>query len=107
MKYLSECDFLIYDLHAGNPRDVDLALAGNNLSFNYVLALKKYNIEEEKVLILISSLMVWNKTPKKLKEIRDGKIVEDEPANGEGEEGKEQEEGAQEEKEKVSENLSR
>jgi hypothetical protein len=28
MKYLSECDLLIFDLHAGNPRDVDLALAG-------------------------------------------------------------------------------
>lgn len=31
MKYLSECDLLIYDLHAGNPRDVDLALAGKSL----------------------------------------------------------------------------
>ena len=28
MKYLSECDLLVYDLHAGNPRDVDLALQG-------------------------------------------------------------------------------
>ena len=43
--------------------------------------MKKYNIEEEKVLIVISSLMAWNQTPKKLKEIKDGKIVEDEPAN--------------------------
>ena len=29
MKYLSECDVLIYDLHSGNPHDVDLALEGN------------------------------------------------------------------------------
>jgi hypothetical protein len=28
MKYLSECNLLVYDLHAGNPRDVDLAIAG-------------------------------------------------------------------------------
>lgn len=28
MKYLSECDVLIYDLHSGNPHDVDLALEG-------------------------------------------------------------------------------
>lgn len=38
-------------------------------SFDSFLALKKYNSEDEKVLILISSLMVWNKTPAKLKEI--------------------------------------
>lgn len=63
----------------------------HNISLNLV-ALKKYNIEEEKVLILISSLMVWNNTPKKLKEIRDGKIVEDEADNPDAEENKEQEE---------------
>ena len=34
-----------------------------------VLALKKFNFEEEKVLILISSLMVWNKTPPKMREV--------------------------------------
>ena len=62
------------------------------------LALKKYNIEEEKVLILITSLMAWNQTPKKLKEVKDGKIVEDEAENPEGEENKEQDEGAQEDK---------
>ena len=50
MKYLSECDLLVYDLHQGNPKDVELAIQ----------ALKKNNVEEEKVLILISSLMVWN-----------------------------------------------
>ena len=64
----------------------------------FPLALKKYNIEEEKVLILITSLMAWNQTPKKLKEVKDGKIVEDEAENPEGEENKEQDEGAQEDK---------
>ena len=36
-----------------------------------VLALNKYNSEEEKVLILISSLMAWDATPKKLQEIKE------------------------------------
>lgn len=57
MKYLSECDLIIYDLHSGSPDDVKLALE----------ALKKYKAEEggEKTLILISSLMAWQGTPKK------------------------------------------
>jgi len=46
-------------------------------SYLILLALKKHNIEEEKVLILISSLMVWNKTPNKLKEIKEGKEAEE------------------------------
>jgi hypothetical protein len=77
MKYLSECDLLVYDLHQGNPKDVELAIQ----------ALKKYNVEEEKVLILISSLMVWNKTPPKMREVdENGKIIEEknEGASGEG-----------------------
>lgn len=49
MKYLSECDLIVYDLHSGDPTDVRLALE----------ALKKHKFEEEKVLILISSLMAW------------------------------------------------
>lgn len=52
----------MYDLHSGNPKDVELALA----------ALKKYNFEEEKTLILISSLMVWNRTPAKMREVKEG-----------------------------------
>lgn len=87
MRYLSECDILVYDLHSGNPRDVDLALQ----------ALKKHNIEEEKVLILISSLMVWNKTPSKLKEIKEGKEAE-EGAEGEGEGEKVEKEEIEDEK---------
>ena len=60
MKYLSECDLIIYDLHSGDPHDVKLALK----------ALEKFKFEEEKTLILISSLMAWQGTPKKLEEIK-------------------------------------
>jgi len=60
MKFLSECDLIIYDLHSGNPRDVELALE----------SLRKHKFEEEKILILISSLMAWQGTPKKLEEVK-------------------------------------
>ena len=71
MKYLSECDLLVYDLHQGNPKDVELAIQ----------ALKKANADEEKVLILISSLMVWNKTLPKMREVDDnGKFIEEKGA---------------------------
>ena len=60
MKFISECNVIIYDLHTGNPKDVELALE----------AFKKYPIEEEKVLILISSVAVWKNTPPKLEEIK-------------------------------------
>lgn len=76
MKYLSECDIMVFDLHQGNPHDVHLAID----------ALKKYNFEDEKVLILISSLMVWNKTPPKMREVdENGKFIDEKPA-GEGDE---------------------
>jgi len=61
------------------------------------LALKKYNFEEEKILILVSSLMVWNNTPKKLKELRDGRLVEDVAEILEAEGDAEDEPAAQEE----------
>lgn len=60
MKYLSECDLIVYDLHSGKPDDVRLALD----------ALNKHKTEEEKVLILISSLMAWQGTPRKQEEIK-------------------------------------
>lgn len=49
MKYLADCDLIVQDLHSGDPNDYKLALE----------ALKKHKFEEEKVLILISSLMAW------------------------------------------------
>ena len=95
MKYLSECDLLVYDLHQGNPKDVELAIQ----------ALKKNNVEEEKVLILISSLMVWNKTVPKMREVdENGKFIEEKGAGdgttaegGSGEEAKAPEEKPAEE----------
>ncbi len=83
MKYISECNVIIYDVHAGNPMDVNLALD----------ALKKFTFEEEKILILISSVAVWKKTEPQLVE-----IVEEPPKEGEGEE--EEGEGQEDEKPK-------
>ena len=60
MKYLADCDLIVFDLHSGNPTDVRLALE----------ALKKHKIEEDKTLILISSLMAWKGTPEKQVEIK-------------------------------------
>lgn len=64
MQYLSKCDLIVYDLHFGNPDDVRLALK----------ALKKQTAEGEErpaetILILISSLLAWDKTPRNLQEI--------------------------------------
>ncbi|CAI2386648.1 unnamed protein product [Moneuplotes crassus] len=82
MKYISDCDVIIYDLHRGDPRDIELALG----------AFEKYKIEEEaeeKVLILISSVAVWKNTEPKLVEIK----PEGEKKEGEGEgEGEKEEE---------------
>jgi len=63
-KYISQCDLIVYDLHSGNPKDVQLAID----------ALKKYVNDEEgggedKVLVLISSLMAWDATPRKLEKL--------------------------------------
>jgi hypothetical protein len=88
MKYLSECDLIIYDLHSGNPQDVMLALE----------ALRKYKFEEEKILILVSSLMAWSGTPRKLEELKTlEQIAEDQrlaalaAKDGEAVEGEEEE----------------
>jgi len=60
-KYIAKCDLIVYDLHFGNPENVKEAIE----------ALKKIPAEGEErpsetVLILISSLLAWDKTPKKL-----------------------------------------
>jgi adenylate kinase len=89
MKYISEWDVIIYDLHSGNPRDIDLALG----------AFEKYKIEEEsegKVLILISSVAVWKNTEPKLVEVKPDLPPE---AEGEGEEAKKEGEGEEDKKE--------
>ena len=63
MTYISKCDLIVYDLHSGNPEDVSLALE----------AMEKKRGEEEatneKIIILISSLLAWDATPRNLEEI--------------------------------------
>lgn len=67
---------IVYDLHSGNPQDVKMAID----------ALKAPRGEEEggndgeKVLILISSLLSWDATPKKLVEVRDPREIAAEEA---------------------------
>ena len=75
MKYISECDIIIYDLHAGNPKDIEMATT----------ALKKYNYETEKVLLLVSSVMMWKNTEPKLVEEKPESA--EQPGEEEGEEG--------------------
>jgi hypothetical protein len=64
MTYISKCDLVVYDLHSGNPEDVTLALD----------AMNKPRVDDdpaqEKILILISSLLAWDSTPRNLEEIR-------------------------------------
>ena len=90
--YVSKCDLIVYDLHAGSPQDVKLAID----------ALAKPKIDEEPgnecILILISSLLAWDRTPKNLEEIRnpdepdsdeEANIVEEVKEDGEKIEGEE------------------
>ena len=81
MKYFMQCDVILFDLHSGDPHDYKLALKALE---------KAKELDEEKVLIIISSLMVWNNTPPKMKE----RGTKDPVPKEEGEEG---EEGAEEE----------
>ena len=100
--YVSKCDLIVYDLHAGNPKDVKLAID----------ALAKPNKEDEPgnecILILISSLLAWDRTPKNLEEIKnpnepdseeEGQVAEvkEEGEKAEGEEGEAEMEGSVEE----------
>ena len=48
-------DIFIYDLNTGNLKEVDYIIKG----------LKTLRIESEKILILISNIMTWAKTPDK------------------------------------------
>ena len=103
MTYISKCDLIVYDLHSGNPEDVQLALD----------AMNKPRLDDdpgqEKVIILISSLLAWDATPRNLELIQSPQEMDEEerlareakakaskkkqPARVEGEED---EEGAEE-----------
>jgi len=104
MTYISKCDLIVYDLHSGNPEDVQLALD----------AMNKPKIDDdpgqEKVIILISSLLAWDATPRNLEAVQSPEDADEEArakiaaatvapekpaeADAEGEEDKAEEEGA-------------
>ena len=72
MTYISKCDLIVYDLHSGNPEDVQLALD----------AMKKPRPDDdpgqEKTIILISSLLAWDSTPRNLEEVRSPQDIKEE-----------------------------
>jgi adenylate kinase len=71
-QYIGNCDLIVYDLHSGNPMDVKMAI-------DALSAPRKEDDggnDGEKVLILISSLLSWDATPRKLVEVRDPREVQ-------------------------------
>lgn len=58
-KMLEECDVFLYDLDSSDPKDI-------NFIFE---SLQNATLEESKVLILVSNVMVWALTPQKEKAI--------------------------------------
>ena len=64
MTYISKCDLIVYDLHSGNPEDVQLALDAMNKPR------PDDDPGQEKTIILISSLLAWDSTPRNLEEVR-------------------------------------
>jgi hypothetical protein len=64
-KYISECDLIVYDVHSGNPEDAILALK----ALNKHIPVDDDAGGDEKVLVLISSLMAWDATPRKLEKL--------------------------------------
>ena len=60
MTYISKCDLIVYDLHSGNPEDVRLALKAMDTKR------ADEDASQEKIIILISSLLAWDATPRKL-----------------------------------------
>lgn len=63
MTYISKCDLIVYDLHSGNPEDVQLALKA--------METKRADDDasQEKIIILISSLLAWDATPRNLEAV--------------------------------------
>ena len=58
-------DIFIYDLNTGNLKEVEYIIKG----------LKTLRIESEKILILISNIMTWAKTPNKIKSDAEDEVV--------------------------------
>lgn len=55
-KKIAECDVIIYDLHYGNPKDIA----------DFGLEAMKKTTDEEKIFILITSLLAWDGNGPKL-----------------------------------------
>lgn len=98
-KMLEECDVYIYDIHFDDMKDIQYGMS----IFDNV------NLEEQKIFILVSDLIVWSNTPKKIKE----KKAEEKPADEENKDGeippeneekKEENEGQQQANEEGNEN---
>ena len=58
-------DIFIYDLNTGNLKEAEYILKG----------LKTLRIESEKIIIFISNIMTWAKTPNKLKSNAEDEVV--------------------------------
>ena len=58
-------DIFIYDLNTGNIKEVEYILRG----------LKSIRVESEKVIILISNIMTWAKTPNKIKSDNPDEVI--------------------------------
>ena len=72
MTYISKCDLIVYDLHSGNPEDVYLALDAMNKPR------PDDDPGQEKIIILISSLLAWDSTPRNLEEVLSPQEIEEE-----------------------------
>ena len=72
MTYISKCDLIVYDLHSGNPEDVQLALDAMNKPR------PDDDASQEKTIILISSLLAWDSTPRNLEEVRSPEDIQEE-----------------------------
>ena len=82
MTYISKCDLIVYDLHSGNPEDVQLALDAMNKPR------PDDDPGQEKIIILISSLLAWDNTPRNLEEIKSPEQEDEEKRIKEEEEAK-------------------
>jgi adenylate kinase len=72
MTYISKCDLIVYDLHSGNPEDVYLALDAMNKPR------PDDDPGQEKIIILISSLLAWDATPRNLEQVLSPQEIEEE-----------------------------
>ena len=73
MTYIRNCNLIVYDLHSGNPEDVQLALDAMNKPPR-----PNDDPDSEKTIILISSLLAWDSTPRNLEEVRSPQDIQEE-----------------------------